>query len=169
MQHKSIPVREFWKSNCLVPKRRKFLPVSSYSGYDPSPTSRKGCFTWKVRIYVCIIHLFLEYLMKTFYVLYTLKSFFFNFSSFMKVDWQLKLCTFKAYKVMMWYMCRLDTLIDVGNLKVINTYTVSALMVQMATDAQNVFIFFFFVCIEGHMELPYQGSNLCSLHWSAES
>lgn len=87
----------------------------------------------------------------------------------MKVDWQLKLCTFKAYKVMMWYMCRLDTLIDVGNLKVINTYTVSALMVQMATDAQNVFIFFFFVCIEGHMELPYQGSNLCSLHWSAES
>jgi len=40
-------------------------------------------------------------------------------------------------------MRMLDTLIDVGNLKMINTYTVSALMVRMATDAQNVFIFFF--------------------------
>lgn len=59
-------------------------------------------------------------------------------------------------------MCMLDTLIDVGNLKVINIYTVSALMVRMATDAQNVFIFLF-VCMVGHMELPYQGLSLCSL------
>lgn len=85
----------------------------------------------------------------------------------MKVDWQLKLCTFKAYKVMMWYMCMLDTLIDVGNMKVINTYTVSALMVWLATDVQNIFIFFL-SALWGN-GTSYQRSNLCSLHWSADS
>ena len=43
----------------------------------------------------------------------------------------------------------LDTLIDVGNLKMINTYTVYALMMRMATDAQNVFIFFFLSASRG--------------------
>lgn len=86
-------VREFWKNNCLVTKRRKFflfVPIMVHHLLFLG-----GVFLHK--LYVCVIHLFLKYLLNTFSKLGTFEKCLF-FPALLT-----KLYIFNMYSVMIWH------------------------------------------------------------------